>query len=260
MKRIIILFAFCLFISPQILFAESAKIVDFNGEVLVKKGPGSLWKEAVVNTLLEPEAEIETKAGSQCAIAFDKDWSNIIRLKENTRIRIESVVPGEVKLTEGRVFSLIQQLEKEQGFQVRTPTAIAAARGTGWSTGYSSGVTRILCFLDAILLHGLDSQGNIANETDLGAGSGAEVGEGGILSALFRLSNADYDEWNAFMEYLLDLLGLFYDDLSGQSLEDAIWENKEDIHERIVRDIRSENESTSSSGNDNGNGDNREVD
>jgi len=254
MKKIIILFAFCLFIWPQFLFAESAKIIDFQGEVMVKRGAGSGWTEAAVDQLLEPGAEIETRADSLCAIAFDKNWSNVIRLKENTRIRIESVIPGEVKLTEGRVFSLIQQLEREQGFQVRTPTAIAAARGTGWSTGYNSGVTRILCFLDAILLHGLDSQGNIANETNLGAGSGAEVGSGGILSALFRLSGADYDEWNAFMEYLLDLLGLFYDDLSGQSLEDAIWENKEEIHERIVRDIRSQNETSSSD--DNGNGDN----
>jgi len=246
MRRIALLSALLLFFSPQVLFAQSVKIVDFEGEVMVKQEPGLEWMKAKANLLLGPQAEVETKANSQCTLAFDKDWSNIITLKENTLIRIDSIVPGRINLTQGRVFTVIQKLGKTQEFQVRTPTAIAAARGTGWSTGYSSGVTRILCFLDAILLQALNNQGDVTGQTDVNAGSGIEVGPDGLLGTLFRISNADNDEWNEFMDYLRDLLGFFSDNLNGQSLEDAIWENKEDLHERISQDIRAHNESSPS--------------
>jgi len=92
----------------------------------------------------------------------------------------------------------------------------------------------------------LNNQGDVTGQTDVNAGSGIEVGPDGLLGTLFRISNADNDEWNEFMDYLRDLLGFFSDNLNGQSLEDAIWENKEDLHERISQDIRAHNESSPS--------------
>jgi hypothetical protein len=191
---------------PGSVFAQAAKIVDVGGKVTVKMDASSDWKKARVNMVLDKDAEIETKENSFCTLAFDEEQKNIVTLKQNSRIRIDSIKPGAVFLPQGRVFSLIKNLPKNEKFEVRTPTAVAGARGTGWVTQTDGDHVSEKCFDDVIYVQGLDPQGNITGETDLPQGSGMDV-QGGQLGSRYALGDDDYKEWNDFTGYLDDLQG-----------------------------------------------------
>ena len=74
---------------PTIIFAQTAKVVDLKGQVLVKTRASSDWAKAKINMVLSREAELETKKGSRCTLAFDEEMKNIITLNENSHIKIE---------------------------------------------------------------------------------------------------------------------------------------------------------------------------
>jgi len=208
MKRVLvcIILGF-LVLLPLYAFAQTAKIVDLKGEVLVKRQANAEWQKAALNSLLGKDAEVMTKAGSECTLAFDEELKRILTLKENSHIKIENVSPGAVFLPEGRVFTLIQGLARQEKFQVRTPTAIAAARGTGWSDEYQNNNTLVSCFEDIVYVEGLDSSGNSTGGRDLSEGFGIDVGEGGTFGEQRALGDSDYREWNGFSNNVDTLSG-----------------------------------------------------
>ena len=204
-KYALVMLAAFLFV-PCYAFAQVAKIVDVGGKVTVKTDASADWKKAKVNMVLNKDAELETKENSYCTLAFDEEQKNIVTLKQNSRIRIDSIKPGAVFLPQGRVFSLIKNLPKNATFEVRTPTAVAGARGTGWVTQTEGDHVSEKCFDDVIYVQGLDPQGNITGETDLPQGSGMDI-QGGQLGSRHTLGDDDYKEWNDFTGYVDDLQG-----------------------------------------------------
>lgn len=208
MKKIWIFFMFfhMIFFSAY-LYAQTVKIIDVKGSVLVKEKPASGWEKAKVNMLLNKEAELETRKNSKCTLAFDKENKNIITIKENSRIKIEGVKPGNIFLPEGRVFSLIENIKEVEKFEIKTPAAVAGVRGTGWITDHHGGGTSVGCFNDIVYTQGLDEDGNVTGEGDTPSGYGRSVGPDGLLGDLDPLGDDDYEEWNDFMDYLDDLFG-----------------------------------------------------
>ncbi|MBU1147232.1 MAG: FecR family protein [Candidatus Omnitrophica bacterium] len=210
MKRIGIFFIlFHMILFCACVYAQSARVIDLKGPVLVKEGLGPDWGEAKLNMLLDKDAEVQTKKNARCTLAFDEEQKNIVTIKEDSRIKIESVDPGEIFLLEGRVFSLIEDLAKTktEKFEIRTPTAVAGVRGTGWITDFHNGVSSILCFLDTVYTQGLDEDGNVTGEEDTPGGQGRSVGPDGSVGDAGPLGDADYGEWNGFMGYLDGLFG-----------------------------------------------------
>ena len=183
---------------PVLLFAQSAKIVEVKGEAYVKQNAQAAWEKAKVNMSLEKGAQVKTTIGGQCMVAFDAARKNLLSVKSNSQITIENVTPGNIYLPEGRVFVLIGSVPKNEKFQVRTPTAIAGARGTGWGEEVQDKKTELSCFEDAIFVQGLDASGNPTGEQDLNEGFGMGVGEGGVFGEMTPLNDTDRNEWNDF--------------------------------------------------------------
>jgi hypothetical protein len=100
---------------------------------------------------------------------------------------------------------LIKNLSKNERFEVRTPTAIAGARGTSWVTGFDGANASAQCFQDTAYVQGLDEAGNPTAEQDLPSGRGLDIGGGGRLGEMYELGDADYAEWNDFNGYVADL-------------------------------------------------------
>jgi hypothetical protein len=200
-RRIFVfIFLFLLIASP--LFAQTARIIDIKGKVFVKSNAGATWQVALVNMSLEKNTEVKTEADSSCTLAFDKGLKNIVTLKQNSLIRINSIMPGDIFLPEGRVFSLIKNLPKGEQFQVRTPTAIAGARGTGWITHSHNRVTGVFCFEDAVFIQGLDNSGGSVGGVVLSSGNGINVGQGGTFSETFPLGGSENSEWSDYTNSL----------------------------------------------------------
>ena len=209
MKKVVVFcVSLCVLLLPVAVFAASAKIIDIEGDVTVKTGAlFSSWKKAKVNMSLGKNAELKTGLHSSCTLAFDSHKKNIVTIKDSSYIRIDSVIPGDLYLDKGRVFSLIKNIKKKQKFQIKTPAAIAGARGTGWVTAYSSRNANISCFNKNIFVAGIDSKGNAGEEQALGSGFGINVPDGGFLGMPFRLGDTDLREWDSFMAYISKLTG-----------------------------------------------------
>ncbi len=200
MKRILSGFVFLgVFLFASCVFAsQSVKIIGLKGEVTLKKTAQANWEKAQVSMLLGKEAELKTGNSSTCLLAFDGELKNVLELKENSQLRIENVLPGKVFLPEGRVFALIDSLSKTQEFQVRTPTAIAGARGTGWLTISTVIGSSVLCFDDTVHIQGLNPQGNMTGERDLDSRLGINIDTDGALGEFFQLGGSDLRDWDDF--------------------------------------------------------------
>lgn len=208
MKRVILtlILANLMLIFANVAFAQTAKITGVQGEVLVKTDANVAWQKAEVNALLGKDVEIKTKSNSSCTLAFDKEEKNIVSIKENTQIKIEEVSPAKVNLSEGRVFSLINNLSAQEEFQIRTPVAIAAARGTGWVTGHHAGASDISCFDDNVHIECREIPEENKGMKDLASGFKLDIKEGCVFGDIRPLENRDYNEWDDFTDYL-DSLG-----------------------------------------------------
>lgn len=200
MKKLLMLLGVMqLFWLPGIVFAQTAKVVDVQGEVLVKNTVSASWDAAKINMLLSKDAEIQTKAGARCTMAFDEELKNILTVQENSHIKLDNIKPGNVFLSQGRVFSLIKNLPKTEKFQIRTPTAIAGARGTGWSTSFENGKTAAFVFEDRVLIEGTNDLGEPICEKEIDNGYGIEISRGCVMGDVFPLDDAHKREWNGFV-------------------------------------------------------------
>ena len=91
-------------------YAQNLKIVDIKGEVLLRQRDVLPWRKAVMGEALYKDYELQTKKGSECTISFDDNLDKVLTLKENTQIKIEDVIHTSIKLSKGRVFSLLENM------------------------------------------------------------------------------------------------------------------------------------------------------
>lgn len=238
-KYLLILFALQLLIAPS-LYAQLAKVVDLKGKVEVKVDATASWQKANPNTYLDKDAEIKTGEGSECTIAFDEELENMLTIKENSYIKIEDLRPGKVFMPRGRVFSLIDNLAKIEKFEIRTPTAIAGVRGTGDSVETGPGGTTVKCYSGKVSVQGVGKNGRLKDVLDLLAGVGIDVSPDGDLGDLFDLSDMDWDEWNAFLGRLTDIIISY----GGKGITDKDFldelsdEEKESLREEVAEELR----------------------
>jgi len=221
MKKCILLFlSFQLFLCFS-LYAQVAKIIDLKGTVKIKKDLNTRWEKAKVNTYLNKQDQIKTGNWAECTITFDEELKNILTIKENSNVTLEGLKPGKVYLPRGRVFSLIDDLAKIEGFQVRTPTAIIGVRGTGDSVESGIHGTKVKCFQGKVNVGGQDDQGNGTGNQDLTQGLGIGVDLAGLLSKFFDLTGGDWDDWNDFLKYVQRLKSKPEANDSGRPLGDS---------------------------------------
>jgi hypothetical protein len=82
------------------------------------------------------------KTGKNSFFAFQVGNSAIIRITANTTVLIENLLTdntNKIFLKQGRVIESVKKFTKSTIYEVRTPTAIAAVRGTEFGVSYNNG-------------------------------------------------------------------------------------------------------------------------
>ena len=199
MNKILMILLVAVWVMPGVIFAQEAKIIAVKGTVMIRKDATAAWEIAQLNMKLGKDAEVQTQAKATCTLSFDENKKSILTVKDETQIKVESVQPGKVYLPQGRVFALIKNIKETKKFEVRTPTAIAGARGTGWITEFSEGKTSIACLDDVVYVETLDDTGKITNEVDLAEGFELDIKEGEAPSEAHQVEEADKSEWQGFV-------------------------------------------------------------
>jgi len=251
MKKLIILFFSFLFICSYSLFAQVAEIIEVKGSVFIRQEKDSSWKKAEVEAFLDKGSSVKTDKSSECAISFDDALENVMTIKENSQVSIESLLPVNVSLPQGKVFALIDNLHKVKDFQVRTPTAVSGVRGTGESVESGKDGSKFKCFKGKIYVKGTGGQGG---KKGLRQGWGVHSGKGGEFSPLFKLGGLDYSGWHKFLEDVNNQRehrgkepGLKHKGSSG-FLKDLKQDNKDSYRDDKFKDLRKEKESVGRSG------------
>jgi len=126
MKKIIILVVIFL---PSYLFSESAKIISISGDVEYRTNQNLEWKKATPDIEIPEGGTIRTNEG----IAFIKigDKSKVW-INKNTALEIEQGqnLISRLTLFFGKIKIRVEHLRRKEKFELRTPTAVCAVRGT----------------------------------------------------------------------------------------------------------------------------------
>lgn len=83
---------------------------------------------------------LETGPGGVVDLAFDPERNNVVRVEGDSLLRITKIFPARLHLNKGAALARLEALPKNSKFQLITPTAVAAARGTIFRTSYSPDV------------------------------------------------------------------------------------------------------------------------
>lgn len=81
---------------------------------------------------------LQTDPGSFVDLAYDPLWNNVTRVGENSVIRIIKAYPGKIETDRGSVTAYFEKLPKNSKFEIATPTAVAAVRGTSFRVTHSA--------------------------------------------------------------------------------------------------------------------------
>lgn len=144
---IFILSSFALLSSADAAGQEAGIITSLKGKVIIKRGGAE--SEAKINDKIYLHDTIETKADSRVKILFSDD--SLLSLAENSKMNIKEYLyekdgkkgTSVINLLEGK----LKSITGKASFEVHTPTAVAASRGTYFfSWVYREGIKIVSSF------------------------------------------------------------------------------------------------------------------
>ena len=112
-----------------------ARIFDFKGEVKILKRNAQDWVPAQKEMIIEAGDQILTGKDAYMDVVYDAHFLNISRIEAQTKAEFRTIEPTDLHLEDGMIFNALDGL-MGQKYQVSTPTAVAAVRGTTFDVGF----------------------------------------------------------------------------------------------------------------------------
>lgn len=275
MKKILYAFLTVLFMLPLlqtevsvavpeklVIASEKAVILFMEGDVKIKTMGDTSWKIADVGMTLYKGDSLRTGRDSWAEIGIGKNFMNVVRVKEETQIELTELGPITLGLLKGEIRSLVEKLGKETTFEIKTPTAVCGARGTGWDTNTDGRRVIVDAYEDEVYFYAIDRNGEPIMDDPI-----IEAGNRGVLTdPLQPITIQDIPpdrikDWNDWKEDYRDRRGIDEGaDIrtkteqmeSAQDTSDTFTKGKEGILEKGDQseiDRRTETKSTESSSN-----------
>jgi hypothetical protein len=140
------------------------EVLSLQGKVIASSVQGKSRELKEGDTLAKDEI-LETAEDSVVDLAFDKQWKNITRVEEKSRLKIAVIYPTRLRLDTGSVFATLQSLPKDSSFEVQTPTAVATVRGTEYRTTFLRGQTEVFNLSTSpVFVYGVKGDGSVDRE------------------------------------------------------------------------------------------------
>lgn len=163
MKKIIILLFCASLLTAGSAFAssESVTVVSYAGDVKITPSGKDEPLECKPDMILKEGTHISTGEESYLEVAFNRSKTNVVKIKENSKVVLKLEGDEKIELIDGAVYTMLKDLKKGETFQVRTPCAVCGARGTGWATGTDGNSTNIGVFDKKVFVRGLKKDGSV---------------------------------------------------------------------------------------------------
>lgn len=191
------------FLSAKELERE-AKVIFVKGDANVLKAGKTQWAAAKEGMLLADGDTVKTAKGSVAELSFDKENKNIVRLEENSTMILRGKMLKQIELPQGRIRSLVKNLKKEASFEIKTPTVVAGARGSGWDVDSSEKRDNVKAFEDEIFVQSYDQQGKLIKEIYVREGWEVSIDRFQAPGELMELTGNDRNDWSSWREDLGD--------------------------------------------------------
>ncbi|MFH0977457.1 MAG: FecR family protein [Spirochaetota bacterium] len=140
-------FSICLYILLALatitIFITCQKTVDKQMRIVFKMGDATFKSEnrtqspVYIKQILNKKDLLKTGENSFVIIQYGE--SILIRVQEKSSIEITSLFDAsltELSISEGKVLSAVHKLAKDERYRIKTPTTIAAVRGTEFSVSH----------------------------------------------------------------------------------------------------------------------------
>ncbi|MDD2805932.1 MAG: FecR family protein [Elusimicrobiales bacterium] len=130
-----ILSFFLLLALPGVILAGEAKLLSLSGAVEVRPAREGQWTSATESMEIAEGGGIRTAAGGQAVLLMPN--KSKIWLKENSSLEIEQrqTLASRLALVFGKIKVRVPHLMRKEKFEVRTPVAVCAVRGTEFVMG-----------------------------------------------------------------------------------------------------------------------------
>ena len=140
------------------------RILKIEGEVFFSKTGTSEFNKCMEDTVLSKGDIIETGTEASITIAFDGEELNIVKISERTKVIVRIIDGERLELVDGEMFALLKGLNDEEVFEVKTPSVVCGARGTGWLMQIKENKTEIKVFDNEIYSVGINLDGSRMNK------------------------------------------------------------------------------------------------
>ncbi len=125
------------FVGVRVIGAKAtpiAKVTYYTGDFRLQQPGRTEWKKAVINEGLVSGDKVKTLDESRGEVAFAD--GSIIRIDANSNLDIVELKKGKsgqaatAKVWSGKVWASVNKMSKKTKFELESPTAVAAVRGT----------------------------------------------------------------------------------------------------------------------------------
>lgn len=161
-KYLFIIFGVLLFAHAS--FAQEVKVLSVEGSVEVTPEVTMRPEKPKVDMLLGEGTKIVTKGKSSIELSFNEDATNVVKVSENSHVVIKLDGEDKIELIDGELYALLKDLGKGETFQVRTPSAVCGARGTGWQMSTDGMVTNVSTFENKVFVQGIKKDGTLMDK------------------------------------------------------------------------------------------------
>ena len=144
------------------------------GSAFVKHDGDTAWAKARVRMPVYENDAVSTKGESECEISLIED--KVIRLSENTAAIISGKQDASVKLSaaKGSLWINVKHLIKNRSFDVATPTAVAAIRGTVFCIQCDPNKSDYMVFKGTVAVTAASSKAKSAADSTFLVNSGSQ--------------------------------------------------------------------------------------
>ncbi len=202
-----LLFVFLLPHSASLYAKElerEARVIFVKGDARVQKAGKAEWAPAKKDMLLSDGDTAKTGAGAAVEISFDSGNKNLVRLEEGSTMVLRGKMLRQIELPQGRIRSLVKNLKKETSFEIKTPTIIAGARGSGWDVSTSEKRDDVKAFEDEIFVQAYDQDGKLIKEVTVREGWEVLIDRFQAPGELIELTDKDKRDWGSWRDDLKD--------------------------------------------------------
>lgn len=135
-----------LLVSCVMAQAGSASLSSVEGDVTVKVKADGTWAKGTNGMVVPEGASVKTGADGKASLTWGE--GNVVKIYPLSLIKATSVSGADKKssvisLESGRAMSRVQKLDSDASFELKTPTAVAGVRGTGFDTEITPGTAMV---------------------------------------------------------------------------------------------------------------------